>query len=266
MFDNFWYALALTSFAGLSTGIGGLISIFGRPDSKRFLSCSLGFSAGVMIYVSFVELFAQSLQIITVTEGKLLGMVYTNLAFFTGMGLIVIIDRLVPSFENPHEIPKTISKDADSPDSAKLIRLGLLSALAISLHNFPEGMATFAASMKDPELGLSIALAIGIHNIPEGIAVAVPIYQATRNKTKAIVYSFLAGACEPIGALFAFALMSFYWSEFLVGLILAAVAGVMVFISFDQLLPNAERYGEHHYSVYGLVAGMMVMASSLILF
>ncbi|MFW7377536.1 MAG: zinc transporter ZupT [Oligoflexus sp.] len=268
MFENFWYALILTALAGLATGCGGLIAVFGKPDSARFLSASLGFSAGVMIYVAFVELFTESLDIVQGIVGEFWGLIFVNLAFFGGMGLIALIDHLVPEFENPHEVPQELTQKKKSTlektASTKLIRMGLLSAIAIAIHNFPEGMATFIASLKNPELGLSIALAIGIHNIPEGIAIAVPIYFATASRSRALLYSILSGLAEPAGALLAAFVLSFYWNELIYGLLFAAVAGVMVFISLDQLLPNAERYGQHHHSVYGLVCGMMVMALSLI--
>lgn len=267
MFDNFWPAFGLALFAGLSTGIGGLVAIFNKTASKRFLSVSLGFSAGVMIYISFVELFAQSLDELIKLEGKTLGTLYTNMAFFGGMGVIALIDLLVPSFENPHELPDSsfVEGELAPVDHRRILRMSVLSLIAIAIHNFPEGMATFVASLKNIELGASIAIAIAIHNIPEGIAIAVPVYMATRSRTKALGFALIAGLCEPIGALFAFTLMSSYWNDYLLGLLFAAVSGVMVFISLDQLLPHSERYGHHHYSIYGLVAGMIVMAGSLIL-
>ncbi|MES2745306.1 MAG: zinc transporter ZupT [Bdellovibrionota bacterium] len=265
MFDNFWTAFGLSVFAGLATGIGGLVSVFKKTESKKFLSLSLGFSAGVMIYISFVELFAQSLRDMTALNGKLLGTLYTNLAFFGGIALIALIDSLVPSFENPHEIPGDNASGKTLEDAYRILRMSIMSMIAIAIHNFPEGMATFVASLKNVELGTSIAVAIGIHNIPEGIAIAVPVYMATRSRVKAISFAFVAGLCEPIGALFAFGVMRFYWNDQLLGLLFAAVAGIMVFISLDQLLPHAERYGHHHYSIYGLVGGMVVMATSLLL-
>ncbi|RYZ81568.1 MAG: zinc transporter ZupT, partial [Proteobacteria bacterium] len=218
------------------------------------------------IYISFVELFAQSITDLTQLEGKLLGSVYTNIAFFGGIGLIALIDGIVPSFENPHEIPDAQGEVPNTHHSHRMLRMSFMSLIAIAIHNFPEGMATFAASLKNIELGSSIAFAIGIHNIPEGIAIAVPVYMSTKSKSKAVAFATLAGLCEPLGALFAFGLMQHYWNDYILGILFAAVAGIMVFISLDQLLPHAERYGYHHFSIYGLVAGMAVMAGSLLFF
>ncbi len=148
----------------------------------------------------------------------------------------------------------------------KLMRMGLLSALAIGIHNFPEGIATFAAALQDPTLGLTIAVAIAIHNIPEGIAVAVPVFYATGSRKKAFAYSFLSGVAEPIGAVLGYLVLIRFFGDVLFGVLFAAVAGIMVFISLDELLPSAQEYGEHHLSIYGLIAGMVLMAVSLLLF
>lgn len=268
MFENFWLALLLTTLAGLSTGIGGLISFFGKADNARFLSISLGFSAGVMIYVAFVELFTESLKLVEPIAGEFLGLIYVNLAFFGGMGVIALIDYMVPDFENPHEVPRFLGANQErrltKRQDTKLVRLGFMSVIAITIHNFPEGMATFVASLSDPELGLTIAFAVAIHNIPEGIAIAIPIFYATQSRHRALFLSLLSGLAEPLGAIVAAVFMGIYWNDLNFGLLFAAVAGIMVFISLDQLLPNAERYGKHHHSMYGLVAGMAVMAFSLL--
>jgi ZIP family zinc transporter len=144
--------------------------------------------------------------------------------------------------------------------------MGLFTALAIAIHNFPEGLATFAAGLNDPAIGISIAIAIAIHNIPEGIAVSVPISYATGNKRKAFLLSFLSGLAEPVGALVGYFILFSFFNETVVGLLFASIAGIMVFISLDELLPTAREYGQHHLSMYGLVAGMIVMAASLLLF
>lgn len=263
MTENILIAFTLTALAGLSTGIGSLIAFITKSDNKKFLSISLGFSAGVMIYVSFVEIFPEALELLTVDLGERLGTWATTIAFFVGVFLIAIIDRLIPSEENPHEI-KSFHKEQGG--TGRLMRMGLMTALAIGLHNFPEGLATFVAALKDPHLAIPIVVAIAIHNIPEGIAVSVPIYQATGSRKKAFTYSFLSGLAEPIGALIGWLLLLPFMSDRVYGLIFAGVAGIMVFISIDELLPAAHEYGEHHLSIYGLIAGMMVMALSLLLF
>jgi zinc transporter, ZIP family len=262
------FAFSLTVLAGLSTGIGSGLAIFARRTNTRFLTASLGFSAGVMIYVSLVEIFVKARHSLETALGSFQGYLMTTLAFFAGIVLIALIDYLVPGYENPHEI-RNVEEIPDQDivlQKKKLHRMGLFSALAIGIHNFPEGIATFVGALQDPALGMSIAIAIAIHNIPEGIAVSVPIFYATGSRKKAFGLSFLSGLAEPVGALLGYFLILRYATDILFGLLFAAVAGIMVFISLDELLPTAEKYGEHHIAMYGVVAGMAVMAASLVLF
>jgi ZIP family zinc transporter len=266
--QNVLLAFGLTLFAGLSTGLGSALAFFAKRTNTKILSVALGFSAGVMIYVSFVELFPTAKDSLVGELGRVTGYWITVLAFFGGIVFIAIIDKLVPSFENPHEIHR--AEEMDVPELAakfrKLYRMGLFTALAIGIHNFPEGLATFVSALKDPRLGIAIAVAIAIHNIPEGVAVSIPIYYATGSRRRAFLYSFLSGVAEPVGALIGYAILFAFLSNVVFGILFAAVAGIMVFISLDELLPTAQEYGEHHLSAYGLVAGMMVMALSLLLF
>lgn len=266
--DAVLFAFGLTVFAGLSTGVGSILAFFTDNTNSRFLTLSLGFSAGVMIYVSLVEIFAKSRDMLTLAAGETLGYLYTTLAFFAGILLIALIDKLVPSYENPHEIRgvEEVPSFSQEKDRLALQRMGLFSALAIAIHNFPEGLATFVGSLQDPTLGMSIAVAVAIHNIPEGIAVSVPLYFATGSRKKAFTLSFLSGLSEPLGAIIGYFLLFRFFNDFTFGLLFAVVAGIMVFISLDELLPTAEKYGEHHLAMYGVVAGMAVMASSLVLF
>lgn len=329
-------AFGLTIFAGLSTGIGGLVVFRKKPINQHLISGSLGFSAGVMIYISFVEMLNNSFS----TLGKIYGSrgdLYTVLAFFGGIAFSMVIDFLIPEAENPHEMrgveevsydpheeeqpaaakvsviqritknktgktnggAKTASADnADNADTARgvddtsnvgsadkagktsaaetngdhhqhkshdLTRVGLVSSLAIIVHNLPEGLATFVGALADPKLGFTIAIAIAIHNIPEGIAVAVPLYAGTGDKWRAFLVALFSGLAEPIGALIGFVFLRPFISDSLMGIIFAAIAGVMVFISLDELLPSAEKQGEHHIVIAGLIAGMAVMAFSLLL-
>jgi len=279
--ENLFFAFALTLFAGLATGIGSLLAFFTKRTNTKFLSVALGFSAGVMIYVSMIEIFPKAQESLISEMGKSAGSWATVVAFFGGMLLIAIIDNFIPSIDNPHEIRKveelevTTDGDAvsesieDNNESIKnknLMRMGIFTAIAVALHNFPEGVATFIATLQDPSLGIPIAVAIAIHNIPEGIAVSIPIYYATGSRKKALIYSFLSGLAEPVGAGIGFLVLMPFLTETLFGILFASVAGIMVFISLDQLLPAAREYGEHHLSIYGLVGGMMVMALSLLLF
>ena len=266
---NVFFAFGLTLFAGLSTGVGSLLAFLSKKYNPKFLAGSLGFSAGVMIYVSMVEIFFKAKDSLSIMYGDKLGYWVTIIAFFGGIALIALIDKIVPSYENPHEL-KNIEHTGnggagDKIGNKKLMRMGLFSALAIAIHNFPEGLATFMAAMKDPVLGVSIAVAIAIHNIPEGIAVSAPIYYATKSRKKAFLFSFLSGLAEPVGALIGYFLLRAFLSEAAFGIVFAAVAGIMVYISLDELLPTAEEYGEHHVAIIGLIGGMVLMAVSLVL-
>jgi zinc transporter, ZIP family len=263
-FSAYLFAFMLTLFAGLSTGIGSALAFFAKRTNTRFLSVSLGFSAGVMIYVSFVEILWKAKDALSLSLGEDKGWLVTVLAFFGGIALIGIIDRFIPSGENPHELKK-IEEAELGPYRHKLMRMGTFTALAIGIHNLPEGLATFVAALKDPQIGVAIAIAIAIHNIPEGIAVSVPIYYATGSKKKAFMLSFLSGLAEPVGAVIGYLILMPFMSDTVFGILFASVAGIMVFISIDELLPGAEKYGEHHLSIYGLIAGMAVMAGSLLL-
>ncbi len=264
-FHTILFAFLLTLFAGLATGVGSTIAFFAKRTNTKFLTISLGFSAGVMIYVAFVEIFFKGREVLAESMGDRQGWWVAVLAFFGGIALIGIIDRLIPSYENPHEIKK-IEGGEDEIRSGKLMRMGTMTALAIGIHNFPEGLATFTAALSDPKIGIAIAVAVAIHNIPEGIAVSVPIYYATGSKRKAFKLSFLSGLAEPVGAIVGYLILMPLMTESLMGILFSFVAGIMVFISLDELLPAAEKYGEHHLSIYGLVSGMAVMALSLLLF
>jgi len=268
-------AFLLTLLAGLSTGIGSFIAFFTSRTNTKFLSISLGFSAGVMIYVSFVEIFFEAKNSLISALGPIKGNWITVASFFGGMLLIALIDKLVPSYENPHEIRSVedmekssdkINEQSKKFNSNKLMRTGVYTALAITIHNFPEGIATFTAAYKDLSLGIAITVAIALHNIPEGIAIAVPICYATGDRRKALKYSFLSGFAEPLGAIIAYLILLPFLNDMIFGILFASVAGIMVFIALDELLPASREYGEPHLSVYGLILGMAVMAISLLLF
>ncbi len=264
MNENFLLAFGLTLIAGLSTGIGSAFAFFPKKNNTRFLSASLGFSAGVMIYVSMIEIFFKAQKSLTLILGEKNGTIITVISFFTGMFIIAIIDKFIPC-GNPQDLIIDHNNEGGN-DNAKLMRTGVFTALAIAIHNFPEGLATFVSAMEDPVMAIPIVFAIAIHNIPEGISVAVPIYYATGNKKKAFLLSFASGLTEPIGAVIGYLILMPFMNEVVYGVLFAGVAGIMVFISLDELLPASREYGEHHLSIYGLVCGMIVMAVSLIIF
>lgn len=259
--ENIFLAFGLTLIAGLSTGIGSLIAFFAKKTNTRFLSASLGLSAGVMIYVSFMELMPEAVEQLQSIYSHKQAEIYMLLAFFFGIGLIALIDKLVPEDENPHEI----HLQSDIQTSSQLKRTGFMMALAIGIHNFPEGLATFTSALTNMEIAIPIVVAIAIHNIPEGIAVSMPIFHATGNRKKAFLLSFLSGMSEPVGALLGYLFLLPFWTPTLNALLLACVSGIMIYISFDELLPNTEKYGHHHYGVAGVILGMAIMAGSLLI-
>lgn len=261
--QQFILPFLLTLGAGLATALGGIVAFVARRTNHRLLSFALGLSGGVMVYVSFVELFPEGLALIEQHTTGQRAELWNLAAFFGGMLLIGIIDYLVPTAENPHEAHH-VEELNQQPKPKPLMRVGLMSALAIAIHNFPEGIATFTASLSDPTLGLAIALAVAIHNIPEGIAVSIPIYFATGSRKRAFWWSFLSGLAEPIGALAAWLILAPMLTPTLLGCTLTAVAGIMVYISIDELLPAAREYGEPHTAILGVVVGMIIMASSLL--
>src|SRR5690625_2355118 len=260
-------AFLFTLFAGLATGIGSLLAFFAKTTNTKFLSFALGFSAGVVIYVSFIDIFPKAQESLTAELGKDGGVWMTAAAFFAGIILIALIDRFIPKHSIPHELKKI--EDMKKPGAAindpELLKMGVFTALAITIHNFPEGIATFVSTLQDPALGLAIAIAIAIHNVPEGIAVSVPIYYATGDKKRAFRLSFLSGLAEPLGAVVAFLILMPFLTDLMFGIIFAMVAGIMVFISLDELLPAAKKYDEAHLSIYGVISGMAVMALSVLL-
>lgn len=270
-------ALILTLIAGSATGIGGALVLFKKKISSNFLAGALGLSAGVMIFISLAELFPEAQAMIS-DIGLPHGEAFVLIAFFVGMGIITLIDFTIPEYENPHEASGLSLSDKTAAvgvlehtgNEKALHRLGLLSALAIAVHNFPEGIATFIGALNDPEMGAGITFAISIHNIPEGIAVAIPIYYATKSKGKALLYATLSGLSEVVGAALCLAITAIFGIELTGGspafpLVLSAVAGIMIYISLDELLPTAEKYGKHHIAIAGVVGGMALMGISLLI-
>lgn len=273
-FNNYLVAFLLTLFAGLSTSIGAALAFFSKKDNRVLLSLGMGFSAGVMIYVSFIEILKKSQD----SFGSLFSDPVTGEAlalgcFFLGIGLSALIDKMVPADLNPHE-PRSDKELAELKPrnqnsvllKSKLKRTGIFTALAIGIHNFPEGFATFISSLENITLGLTVALAIAIHNIPEGMAVSLPIYHATGDKKKAFYYATLSGFAEPVGALLGFFILYPFMGDATLAITFGIVAGIMVYISFDELLPASRVYGNSHTTIFGLTLGFFVMAASLVAF
>ncbi|EQA9569565.1 zinc transporter ZupT [Campylobacter jejuni] len=282
-FEQIFIAMLLTLFAGFSTAIGSIIAFFSRKDDLRVLSLGLGFSAGVMIYISFMEILPTALKDFKNHYdshwAELLGLA----CFFGGILISLLIDKLIPEDVNPHEPKEDLSELKICPlpqkgqnplkfhpgeklhqiNTKALKHTGIFTALAIAIHNFPEGFATFISSLDNLTLGIAIAIAVAIHNIPEGLAVSLPIYHATGDKKKAFIYSALSGFAEPLGAFVGALILLPFIGDLTLAISFAVIAGIMVFISLDELLPAAKTYDKAHDSLYGLIAGMMIMALSL---
>jgi len=283
--DNILIAFGLTLFAGLATAIGGVIAFFAKRTQTSFLAFSLGFSAGVMIYISLTEMLTKADATLRLSFGNEKAAWFTFISFIGGIALSALIDKILPSEGNPHELKRVeqMNPGLNTPDTAecagrgqqrhsrhfrrdhKLMRIGVFTAVAIGIHNFPEGIATFMAAMSDVTIGISIAVAVAIHNIPEGIAVAVPVYYATGSKRKALLWSVLSGFSEPVGAAAGYFILTMFRTDIILGFVFAMVAGIMIYISFDELLPAAHKYGKHHVAIYGLISGIIVIGLSLIL-
>ena len=249
-----WLALVLSTAAGMATLLGAAIIFFAKSDSKKLLSGTLGFSGGIMITVSLIELFPSSQEVTSASMGDFLGTVVSIACMMGGVLLARLMDNLVP-----HET----SNVNECRQHKNLLRVGMVSAAAIFVHNFPEGIATFMAGYQDINLGLTLAVAIAMHNIPEGVAVALPIYCGTGSKKKALLYTFVAGIAEPVGALIAWLILAPVLSEFLMGIIFAAVAGIMLYISFEELLPSSRQYGYTGIALWSLFLGVCIMPISM---
>lgn len=256
----------MSLFAGLSTGIGSVIALLTKQTNRKFMSLTMGFSAGVMVYVSMTEIMNKAKAALITPLGEKMGNVILVCSFFSGILLMALISRLIPSYEERDMGCDCDNKKRKKNSYFRLMKSGLLCALAIGIHNFPEGMATFVSALKDPQLALPIVCAVAIHNIPEGIAVAAPVYKATKSRKRAFTISFLSGLAEPLGALIGWLILLPFMSDVLFGAIFAACAGIMVFISIDEIFPQALEEGEKELSILGFVLGMGLMAISLLLF
>lgn len=260
------YAIILSLLAGISTGIGGLSVLFFKKTSSKHLSFLLGFSAGIMIFLSFMEIYREAENYLCNSHGLKNGKILAVLSFFFGAVLMAFINEFIPEPNKPHDSHYAWGKSSltRNANAGKLFKTGLFTAIAVTVHNFPEGIATYVSGIKNPALGLSVALAIAMHNIPEGIAISAPIYYSTKSKTKAFLASFFSGFSEPLGAIITMLILGPYITDAVFGLIFGCVAGIMVYISLEELLPSAREYGQNNLTILGLMSGMAIMAVSSI--
>ncbi|MDR7857480.1 zinc transporter ZupT [Tissierella sp.] len=261
-------SLGLTTIVGLSMGLGSLVSFFVKETNKRFLSLSLSFSAGIMIYVSFMAILPEGMELIESYYGE-----HNNIialcGFFGGMLITAIVEKLVHKFGghyHGHDHDHHDHHHHDNEEGEHLSKLGLMSAVAIAIHNLPEGLAIFTAGLKDITVAIPIAAAVILHNIPLSIAISVPIFYSTGSKKKAFIYSSLVGLCQPLGAILGYLILSRFFNDLVFGILFSIVAGIMIFVSLDELLPSSQKHEDHHISVYGAIAGMAVMALSMTVF
>ena len=277
MNKSYLMALLLSTLAGLSTVIGGFVTFFIKENSLKFLSFGLGLSAGVMLFISLVDLYPSSCEMLKTQMGE--NFVWLAIIFFAlGILIAVLIDYFIPDHIQGQMFTKQIDKKKKKIDSVdgekdenaiisigKIRKAGILTAIVVAIHNLPEGLATFFMTTQDVMLGLGIVLAIAIHNIPEGMAISIPVYQATHSKRKAFWYSFLSGMAEPIGGVVGFIIIKALFPNLCIGVLFALVAGIMTYISIDTLLPLSKDYDTGHYSISGVVFGLIIMGATLII-
>lgn len=258
MNSNTIFALTLSFLAGISTIIGAIMVFFSNSKNDKVITFALGFSAGVMICVSFTDLFPSAQKMIVSCYGHISGLIITMFYMLCGMIFALLIDKFIPKENN-------VTYPSGKGSHYSLFRVGVVTMIAITLHNFPEGIATFISGYQDTTLGISITIAIAMHNIPEGIAVAMPIYYSTGSKANAFKYALLSGLSEPFGALMAFLVLKPFINEFLLGLIFAFVMGIMLYISFEELIPSSRKYGYTDLSLFSIFLGILTMPFSHIL-
>lgn len=254
-------ALAVCVGAAAATMVGSALVFRANHTNPRMLAFGLAFSGGAMVYVSLVEIFVKSTNSFVQVYGDKGGYAAATLAFFGGILFLAMIDRLVP---NPHHGMDLTNDPKMAQDRLK--RVGLLAAAAITAHNFPEGLATFFATLDNPVVGAPLAFAIAIHNIPEGVSIAIPVYYATGSKKKAVAACAISAMAEPTGAILGYLVLAPFLSPAVFGAVFGMIAGVMVFLAVDELMPEAKRYSKGHEAAYGMVMGMAAMALSLVLF
>lgn len=264
--SNVLMSFGLTLVVGLSMGLGSLISFFVKETNKKFLAISLSFSAGIMVYVSFMAILPEGMELIEENLGHERGHGWALVAFFSGMILVAIVEKLVHGLGGGHGDHDHSGHHHLDTEGEHLNKLGLVSAIAIGIHNLPEGLAIFTAGLNDISLAIPIALAVVMHNIPLGMAISIPIYYSTKSRKKAMLYTVLVGLCQPLGAVLGYIVLYRFFSDFLFGVLFSIIAGIMIFVAVDELLPTAQKYEDHHISVYGFIVGMIVMAASLSLF
>lgn len=248
---EFITALILTTLSGLCTGIGGIAAVLSRRVNDRLMAASLGFSAGIMITVSLADLLPHGGSVLVEQYGHIKGTVVIIIAVITGMALSYFAEELAPR------------QMGGERKSGGAYRLGIVTAVTVAIHNFPEGIATFMSSYADFSLGIPLAFSVALHNIPEGLAISMPIYYATHSRKNAVGYAFFSGLSEPAGAVIAFFILKPYINDITLAFIFGIIVGLMCYIAFDELIPSSLSYRYPSAALTGILVGMLVMIGSI---
>lgn len=230
------YPFIITLMSGLSTIIGYL-SIYTKKNKEKIIKNALSLAAGTMTCISIIELIPESILLLKKQY------IYLVISIIIGMTLPLIIE-------------KTTKK------TKSLYKIGILSMIAIIIHNIPEGIITYITTISNEKLGITIALAIALHNIPEGISIAIPIYYATNSKNNAFKKVLISALSEPIGAILATHLQKHITNK-IMGIILSFTAGIMTTISIVVLMPEALKYKEKKKTIVFFIIGILIMYISI---
>lgn len=261
-------SLGLTTIVGLTMGFGSLLSYLVKRSNRKFLSLSLSFSAGIMIYTAFMAILPEGIHLLEENLGEA-GYYIALLAFFGGMFLTALVEKIVHrfgghhhGFEEEHEHHHH-EHEHEHEHNHHTTNLGIMSAIAIAIHNLPEGLAVYTTGLKDISLAIPIAIGVILHNIPLSIAITMPIFYATGSRKKGFIYSLMVGLCQPLGAILGHLILSNFLNDVVHGILFALVGGIMIFISLDELLPISRKDDDHHIGIYVTILGMMIMAIAM---
>lgn len=254
-------SLGLTTIVGLTMGLGSLLSYLVKKTNKEFLSLSLSFSAGIMIYTAFMAILPEGIHLLEDGLGEP-GYYIALAAFFGGMFLTALVEKIVHKFGG-HYHHHHGEGHHEHEHNHHTSNLGILSAIAIAIHNLPEGLAIYTTGLKDISLAIPIAIGVILHNIPLSIAITMPIFYATGSRKRGFLYSLIVGLCQPLGAVIGHLVLSNFLNDTLNGILFSIVGGIMIFISLDELLPISRQDDDHHLGIYVTILGMIVMALAM---
>ena len=252
------FALTLTTLAGLSTGLGGLVVLLFKRPRARMMAFSMGFAGGVMLTVSLSDMLPHTVEAYSDTMGRFPAALASASLCVMGMLIALLLERCIPDEKELAARPDGHAARGTPAINPGALRSAMVTTAAIVLHNLPEGILTLFTSYASPTLG-------ALHNIPEGIAISVPVYYATNSRVRGALYALLSGLAEPAGALLAFFLLRSFISPLFLNGLIATIAGIMIYVSISELIPEGFSYGRRGYTVGGLVAGILAMSVGIYL-